>query len=74
VHLGVLEITSRAKVSANTYCIFFNCEVSEILRGHKEMSSILPDQQRPRILTQNAGGGGIAGSQPMSTAVHMEPK
>jgi hypothetical protein len=31
-------------------------------RGHKEMSSIL------------AGGGGFAGSQPMSTAVHMEPK
>ncbi len=40
--------------------------------GHKEMSSILADQKRP---SPNAGGGGgVAGPQPMSTAVHMEPK
>ncbi len=28
----------------------------------------------PSYMSPNAGGGGVAGSQPMSTAVHMEPK
>jgi hypothetical protein len=32
------------------------------------MSSILADQQRPHNKSPNAGGGGVAGSQPMSTA------
>ncbi len=35
--------------------------------GHKEMSSILADQQRPHIWAQMRGGA-------MSTAVRMEPK
>ncbi len=39
--------------------------------GHKEMSSILADQQRPE--PRYRGKGGVAGSKPMSTAVHMEP-
>jgi hypothetical protein len=38
---------------------------------HKEMSSILADQQCPRVWTQMRGGGG---PKPMSTVVHMEPK
>ncbi len=46
--------------------------------GHKDMSSILADQYlHPSysIWAQMRGGGGrVAGSQPMSTAVHMEPK
>ena len=43
--------------------------------SYKEMSSILADQQRPSYMSPNAGGGGgVAGSQPMRTAVHMEPK
>ncbi len=37
------------------------------------MSSILTDQKRPRIWAQMRGEGGIAGSQPMSTAVHRSP-
>ncbi len=43
---------------------------------YKEMSSILGDQQRPRILAQMRGegrGGRVAGTQPMSTAVHRSP-
>ncbi len=34
------------------------------------MSSILADQQRPHMSANAGGGGGVAGSQPMSTAVH----
>jgi hypothetical protein len=40
--------------------------------GHKEMSSILA----PSYMSPNAGGGGgvgVAGTQPMSTAVHRSP-
>jgi hypothetical protein len=40
--------------------------------GYKEMSSIFADQWRPRITSPNVGGReGVAGSQPMSTAVHI---
>ncbi len=42
-----------------------------LVGGHKEMSSILADQQRP--MSPNAGGGPggeVAGSQPMITAAH----
>jgi hypothetical protein len=39
-------------------------------RGHKEMSSILADHWRPKC----GGEEEVAGPQPMSTAVHMEPK
>jgi hypothetical protein len=28
----------------------------------------------PSYTSPNAGGGGVAGSSPMSTAIHMEPK
>jgi hypothetical protein len=43
--------------------------------GHKEMSSILADQKRSRMWAQMRGKGeGVAGPQPMSTAVHVEPK
>ncbi len=35
------------------------------------MSSILVDQLRPSYMSPNAGEVGVAGSQPMSTAVHM---
>jgi hypothetical protein len=45
--------------------------------SHKEMSSILADHYHPRIWAQmqgDGGGGGVAGSQPMSPAVDMEPK
>ncbi len=43
--------------------------------GHKEMSSILADHAiAPSYLSPKCGGEGVAGSQPMSTAVHMEPK
>jgi hypothetical protein len=40
------------------------------------MSSILAGQQRPRTVYEPKFGGvhGVAGSKPMSTAVHMEPK
>ncbi len=38
--------------------------------GHKETSSILADQ----YMSPNGGGGGGSGSEPISTAVHMEPK
>ncbi len=41
------------------------------LQDHKEMSSILAEQKRPRIFVLMGGGGG---SQPMRTAVHLEPK
>ncbi len=41
---------------------------SILLGGYKEMSSIFADQQRPRMRVQIAGGG-VPGSQPMSTAV-----
>jgi hypothetical protein len=42
--------------------------------GYKEMSSILADQEHLRMLSPTAGrwgegGGGFAGSQPMSKAV-----
>ncbi len=40
--------------------------------GYKEMSSILADQMAPLYMSPNAGG--VAESQPMSTAIHMEPK
>ncbi len=42
--------------------------------GYKEMS-ILAYQKRPRIWAQmrGEGGGGVAGSQPMSTPVHRSP-
>jgi hypothetical protein len=44
--------------------------------GHKEMSSILADQKRPRNMSPNAGEEGVAGSQPMRrcTSRDMEPK
>jgi hypothetical protein len=43
--------------------------------GHKEMSSIFPWPIVPSYMSPNAGrGGGVTGSQPMSTAVHMEQK
>jgi hypothetical protein len=43
--------------------------------GYKEMSSILADQSALVYEPKWRGRGwGIAGSQPMSTAVHMEPK
>jgi hypothetical protein len=42
------------------------------------MSSILADQQRPSIYmrpnAEGRGGGGVAGSQPMSTGCAQEPK
>jgi hypothetical protein len=39
---------------------------------YKEKSSIFADQWRPRNTSPNAGGGGsCAGSQPISTAVHI---
>ncbi len=38
-------------------------------RGHKEMSSVLADQYRP---PKCGGRGVVAGSQPMSTAVHID--
>ncbi len=41
--------------------------------GHKEMSSISADQIEPSYMSPNAGKG-AAGSQPMSTAVHIKPK
>ncbi len=44
--------------------------------GCKEMSSNLADQKRPRIWAQmraRVGGGRVAGSQPMITAVHRRP-
>ncbi len=41
--------------------------------GHKEMSSILADQYIASSGEQG-GGGEVAGSQPMSTAVHLELK
>jgi hypothetical protein len=46
------------------------CVVIEM--GHKEMSSIFADQYRPSILVYEpkwGGRGGVAGSQPTSTAV-----
>jgi hypothetical protein len=39
--------------------------------GYKEILSILSDQQRPSYMSPNAGGGGVAGSQPMRTAAHI---
>ncbi len=55
--------------------IFFNIEFPYYFKsgGYKKMSSILADQQRPRIWAQ-CGGGAVVGSQPMGTAVHIEPK
>ncbi len=41
--------------------------------SYKEMSSILAYQKRPRIWAQMRGGGGVAGSQPISTALHRSP-
>jgi hypothetical protein len=42
--------------------------------SHKEMSSTL-DEQSALVFEPNCGvGGGVAGSQPMSTAVHVESK
>jgi hypothetical protein len=35
------------------------------------MSSIFADQLRPHIGVQMRGGWGVAGFQPMSTAVHI---
>ncbi len=44
-------------------------------RGYKEMSSIIADKKRPRNTGTNwskcGGREGVAGSQPMSTAVHI---
>ncbi len=40
---------------------------------YKEMSSILAGQKRPRIWAQMRGEGGVAGSQPVSTAEHRSP-
>ncbi len=48
--------------------------------GHKEMSSLLADQQRPCILAQMRGQGGegvcgvSANDYSHSTALHIEPK
>ncbi len=40
--------------------------------GYKEMSSILADQKRSSYASPNSvGWGEVAGSQPMSTAVHI---
>ncbi len=45
-------------------------------QGSQRDVVILTDQLRPRIWAQMRGGEGgkVAGPQPMSTAVHMEPK
>jgi hypothetical protein len=51
--------------------IVFKIRLNVLTRDHKEMSSILDDQNK----CPNAGReGGVAESQPMSTAVHMGPK
>ncbi len=42
-------------------------------RGYKEMSSFLAEHLRPCIWAQMRREGGIAGSQPISTAVHSSP-
>jgi hypothetical protein len=45
--------------------------------SHKEISPILADQNSALVYEpKNAWGGpgGVAGSQPMSSPVHMEPK
>jgi hypothetical protein len=42
--------------------------------GYKEMSSILALLIAPSYMSPNAGKGGVAGSQSMSTAVHMKSK
>ncbi len=39
--------------------------------GRKEMSSIMADQYSAIVYEPKCGGGGVAGSQPTSTAVHM---
>ncbi len=39
--------------------------------SYKEMSSILANQWRPSYMSLNAGEGGIVGSRPMRTAVHI---
>jgi hypothetical protein len=43
--------------------------------GYKEMSSIVADQYCALVYEPKCGGrgGGVAGSQPMSTAVHRSP-
>ncbi len=52
--------------------------MSGLSRGHKEISSILADPYSALVYVcaQMGGGGGrgVAGCQPMSTAVHIEPK
>ncbi len=42
--------------------------------GYEEISSILVDQWRPSIWDQMQWRGSCRSPQPMSTAVHMEPK
>ena len=42
--------------------------------GLKEMSSILADQQRPRIWAQTLGGGGCCGVSANEYSCTQEPK
>ncbi len=51
--------------------LLFSSRFFSLSGGFKEMSSILPDQQRPSNMSANSGGGGVSGSQPMRTAMHI---
>ncbi len=64
--------------STNIFCSYRKIDRestgSEFTGSYKEMSSILAYQQRLlHIWIQMRGGGEVAGSQPMSTAVHRSP-
>ncbi len=60
------------KVDTARYQSVF-CAHAPVPGDYKEMSSIFADSAL--VYESKCGGkGGVAGSQPMSTAVHMEPK
>jgi len=53
---------------------FISPKENEVWRRTKEMSSILADHSTLVYEPKRGAKGGVAGSQPMSTAVHMVPK
>jgi hypothetical protein len=71
-HLYIPSIFFSTVIGGQSLCTYQCILLSTVFQsgGQKEMSSILADQMSP-----NAGGGKkVTGSQPVSTAVNMEPK
>jgi hypothetical protein len=67
---GIDEIYSQT-IPLNLLAVTCYRGVVHPAGDYKEMSSILVDQIAPLVYESKCGGGEVAGSRPMRTAVHI---